>query len=190
MASTRTSSLRTVGFLLLVLGALLLGIGTVLTWVTLRLAAPGLGALDQAYPGVDLWQGKVALACAMILLIGVLALRAGSTDRGRRIVAVVMVVAGFVALGVTGAALLGEATRLEDRAVQDMAATAGIGEDQVHQAADALGLESTNGAGVYLSLAGAVTAAAAAILGLAWATRRTETAEASASAEPPGSPTG
>jgi Tryptophan-associated transmembrane protein (Trp_oprn_chp) len=189
MASSQTSTLRTVGFLLLVLGALLLGIGTVLTWVTLRLAAPGLGGLDQAYPGVDLWQGKVALACAVILLIGVLALRAGSTDRGRRVVAVVMVVAGFVALGVT-AALLGEANRLEDRAVQDMAATAGVGEDQVQQAADALGLESTYGTGVYLSLAGAVTAATAVILGLAWATRRTEPVDASANVEPPGSATG
>jgi hypothetical protein len=186
MSAPRTSPLRTVGFVLLVLGSLLLGVGSVLTWVTLRLAAPGANALDQAYPGLDLWQGKVALACAVILLIGVLVLRAGSSDRGRRIVAVVMIVAGFSAVGVVGAALLGEATRLEDRAVQDMAAAAGVGEAQVQQAANTLGFETTNGVGVYLSLAGAVTASAAAILGLAWATRPVGLGLPPAPMEPPG----
>jgi hypothetical protein len=173
MTGTKTSTLRTVSFLLLGLGALLLGIGTVLTWVTLRLTAPGAGALDQAYPGLDLWQGKVALGCAAILLVGVLVVRAGSTDRGRRTVAVVMIVTGFVAIGVMGAALLGEGSRLHDRAVQDMA-TAGVAEAQVQQAADTLGLESANGVGAYLSSAGAVIATVAAVLGLAWATRRPE----------------
>lgn len=181
MGTPGTSTLRTTSFLILALGALLLGVGTVLTWVSVGIAGSGSAAIET-YPGIDLWQGRVALGCAVVLLIGTLVLRAGSSDRGRRAVAVVMVVAGFVAVGVTGAALLGAASSFEDRAVEDMAAAAGVDEAQVQRIADDLGFDSSNGAGVYLSMAGAIAATAAAVLGLAWATRPSQPDDPSATA--------
>jgi hypothetical protein len=164
--SAHPATFRAGGFVLTVLGALLLGVGSVLVWLTVHLVADTAGVLDQSYPGLDLWEGKVALACAVALVVGALVVRVGSSDRGRRVVAASVIAVGALAVIVALVALLGERTRLQDRAVEDMSAAAGGQLTGVQQVAD-LGVETTGGIGVFLAIAGGVVAAAGGTLGLA-----------------------
>ncbi len=74
--------------------------------------------LDQVYKGVDLTEGLVALGCAVVLLVGTLVFR-GLARAGRTVVAVLMIVAGVVAVGAAGATILTANTRLEGQFIDE-----------------------------------------------------------------------
>jgi hypothetical protein len=171
----------------------LLGFACTRPWVIVGLEGDEGGVLDQRYPGLDLWQGKVALACAVVLLVGVLLIRSRRSARSARTVAIVMVVAGVVAVGVTAFVAVGGPSMLKDQAVDGMvdaaAAATGISHAAAVSQVDALvdvGVDSSAETGVFVAIGGAVIATIGAVLGLAWVNERSRSVGASA---PDGGPT-
>lgn len=175
--ASRPSPLRLAGFLATVVGALLAGVGATLTWVTVGIeVAEG---IDTDTKGVDVWDGQVVLACAVIMLIAVLVTRMTSSDGLRRSFAAVVIGAGFVALAVATAFVLSATTRFDpiedDALVSAIAEAAGVPEDQVRASIDEtleeLGAFTTIGPGPYLAIAGGLAGVVGGVLVLAWANR-------------------
>src|SRR3989337_1721714 len=77
LSTARPSRLRLAGFLTLAAGGAMLGIGAIRTWGSVGLSAEvaPTGAVAGAIPGIDVGEGKLALAAAAVVLIGILALR-------------------------------------------------------------------------------------------------------------------
>lgn len=172
-----SASLRSAAFLCTVISGLLVGVGGLLTWATFGLADESTNPIDQVYKGIDLTEGKVALGCAIVLLVGVMAFR-GLTRPGRTVVAVLMIVAGVVAVGCAGATALTIATRLENQAVDGLVQVAvsnGVDPAEAETAArhqfDAVGLTTSLGMGVWITLAGGFLGFVGGTLSLAYATR-------------------
>ena len=143
--------------------------------MTFGLNDPNAAVLDQVYKGVDLTEGLVALGCAVVLLVGTMVLpRAGAARHGRS-VAVLMIVAGIVAVGSAGATILTAGTRLESQFVDDlMASPRGAVRrrrpDAIRQQLEDM-VETTLGAGIWLTLAGGFLGFVGGTLSLAYAVR-------------------
>jgi hypothetical protein len=169
-----SQGLRSAAFLCTVLAALAVGVGALLTWVTFGLNNPSAHVLDQIYKGVDLTEGLIALGCAVVLLVGTLVLRRLART-GRTVVAVLMLVAGIVAMGAAGATILTANSRLEGQFIDDVGTTGngtpptGAFRQQLEGWA-----ETTLGAGVWLTLAGGFLGFVGGTLSLAYAVRLTE----------------
>jgi hypothetical protein len=73
--AARGLALRVLGFLLGVGGGFLMGLGALSTWATVGFRAPNLAGLDSTIKGVDVWEGLVALACAVLVIVLVMATR-------------------------------------------------------------------------------------------------------------------
>ncbi|MGZ4133038.1 MAG: Trp biosynthesis-associated membrane protein [Actinomycetota bacterium] len=167
------SPLRLASFLLVVLGALLAGIGAVQTWVTVGIANQA--QLDSPTKGTDIWQGRVALACAVILLVGVVVSRMVK-GRARMVVGGVLVAAGVVCTAVAGAFLATASSTysaIDNQQVVDaIAKAAGTSADEVRAKACAtLGCTTTVGKGAWMAVAGGVLGLIGGILVLRWASR-------------------
>jgi hypothetical protein len=104
--------------------------------------------LDQKYVGLDLLEGKVAIVAALVLLIGLMALRGARSRRSEKIIATVMILAGVAGTVFPAALLLSSAHRLSQTP-----------EDDVRL-----------GVGIFLCVAGGIIAVLGGILDLAWAT--------------------
>jgi hypothetical protein len=172
-----SSSLRGAAFLCTVIAGLLVGLGALLTWVTFGLHDPNAGALDQVYKGIDLTEGLIALGCAAVLLVGTMVFR-GLARPGRTAVAVLMIVAGIVAAGSAGATILTAGTRLETQFVDELGtASPGKGpssvDDATRQQLEDM-VETSLGAGIWLTLAGGFLGFVGGTLSLAYATRLSE----------------
>ncbi|MGZ5289632.1 MAG: Trp biosynthesis-associated membrane protein [Actinomycetota bacterium] len=172
-----SGSLRSAAFLCTVIAGLLVGLGALLTWVTFGLNDPNAAVLDQVYKGIDLSEGLVALGCAAVLLVGTMVFR-GLARPGRTAVAVLMIVAGIVAVGSAGATILTAGTRLETQFVDELvAASPGKGssgvDDATRQQLEDM-VETSLGAGIWLTLAGGFLGFVGGTLSLAYATRLTE----------------
>ena len=173
-----SGTLRSAAFLCTVIAGLLVGLGALLTWVTFGLNDPNAAVLDQVYKGIDITEGMVALGCAVVLLIGTMIFR-GLARPGRTVVAVLMIVAGIVAVGSAGATIATVGSRLENQFVDDvMASTTGRGANQSApgaQDAQRKQLEgmvtTTLGAGIWLTLAGGFLGFIGGTLSLAYAVR-------------------
>jgi hypothetical protein len=140
------SPLRLAGFLGTAIGAAMLGIASVMTWVTVSLqSAPQ--AQPGVYKGLDLAQGKICLAMALVLLVGLMALRGARSRKTEKIIATVMIVAALLGLAFAGSAILSGFSSLKTAPG-----------DTVHR-----------GAGMFIAAAGGVIATLGAILDLAWA---------------------
>ena len=139
--SSSSPGLRAAGFLCAALGALLVGVATMLTWVTEATDQPAV--VQTTYKGVDLLDGKVALALAVVVLIAILGSRAGTGPRARRGAAIVVVICSFSLIGLSGAAVVTAPSRFVEPVKV--------------------------GAGPWLALAGGVLVLAGGIMTLAWA---------------------
>jgi hypothetical protein len=160
--------LRTAGFLCAVLGALLAGAATMLIWIqtSIKDLPP---QLIPTYLGIDLPDGLVVLGLAVVIVIAVLVSRTGSAPRGRRGPAVVVIVASFIVIGVSGAAIVTAASRFEPTVVDDiLAIVAPDGATPQQRAAVDAQVETNVGTGPWLALAGGVLALAGGIMTLAW----------------------
>ena len=173
---TKPTPLRLAGFVATALGAVLIAVGSLQTWVTISLAN---GALRAPSPGTDFADGKITLAAGVLLLIGILALRLA--DGGsRRLIAILMLLAALVALGVG----VNDAVRLKSRfepAAVDKIAVAlapqlGLPVDAVRTRvlaqADKL-IHTEAGIGLWLVIAGGVVGLVGGLLDLAWVGRET-----------------
>jgi apolipoprotein N-acyltransferase len=171
------SGLRSAGFIVTVLGALLAGVGAALTWVTVGIET--VDALDTVTKGLDVWDGIVVLVCAVAMLVGVLASRLVSSGSARRGFGALVIAAGFVALSVAGAFVMTATTRFDpvddDRLVAAIAEAAGVPPSEVQASIDEtlgeLGAFTRIGPGPYLAIAGGLAGAIGGVLVLAWASR-------------------
>jgi hypothetical protein len=172
------SSLRLTGFLLTVVGALLLGVGSLLTWVTVGLA--GQSQLDSVTVGVDILDGKLVLACAVILLLCVLATRMATEPTMRTALAAAIVVGGVVAASVAVVFLVTAHGRFDpvsnDDLIQKLAtalqAPVDTVREQLRATLEALGGFTRVGIGPALVIAGGILAGAGGAVTILW-TRRT-----------------
>jgi hypothetical protein len=170
---SRPSPLRLASFVVVVLGAVLAGVGAVQTWVTVGIA--NLPQLDSPTKGTDVWQGRVVLACAVVLLGCVIASR---LVRGgvRTVMGVLVVAAGGVCVAVAGAFIATASSTysaIDDQAlVAAIARATGATADQVRAKACAtLGCTTTVGNGPWLAVVGGALGLVGGILVLAWAAR-------------------
>jgi hypothetical protein len=171
------SSLRLTGFLLTVVGALLLGVGSLLTWVTVGLA--GQSQLDSVTVGTDILDGKVVLACAVILLVCVLATRMATEPGMRTALAAAIVVGGVVAAAVAVVFLLTAHGRFDpvsnDDLIQKLAtalqAPVDTVREQLRVTLEALGGFTRVGIGPAFVIAGGILAGAGGAVTIVW-TRR------------------
>jgi hypothetical protein len=173
--ASRATSVRLTGFLLTASAALVIGVGSVLTWVTVGLA--GQPQLDSPTVGTDIPDGKVTLACAAILLICVLATRAVTEPRMRAALAATIAVAGLVAAVVAGVFLVQAHARFDpvanDDLVRRLAAAleqpVDIVRGQLQQTLEALGGFTRTGVGAAIVVAGGLLGVAGGVLTLRWA---------------------
>jgi len=156
---SRPSGLRFAGFLLAVAGAMLLGVGSIQTWVTVGVR--GATTTDTSIPGTDMADGKITLACAIVVLLAVVAGRLVHDRRARMALASVVIAAGFVGALVAAAFLQ---NGIDRQVVLD---ALGIPSAQWEQ----LGAFREYGLGPWLALSGGVLGFVAGILTLAWAQR-------------------
>jgi hypothetical protein len=164
---------RTLAFALCAGGALLAGIGATLPWTTVGLVADQRGVLDETFHGIDLTAGLVVLVVAIVVLGMLFAMRLVAA-RGRRLLALGLLVAG---LAIVTAALLA-ALSAGDRAVAEMArAAADTGgltkaeaEELIRTNPD-LAVHSDLGIGLWLSAIGGVLVVVGSVANAAWARR-------------------
>jgi hypothetical protein len=163
--------LRTAGFLVTVVGSLLLGVGALLGWISVGVRGIDTGDVTPVDRGVDTPEGVIALALAVIALVAVLVTRIGGTGSARRGAAFLVLAAGWLAVAVVGATLATGPGRAADREVSSFAESVGVEVDELPgDLREAL--EGRAEPGLYLSFIGAMLTGAGGVMTLAWATRR------------------
>lgn len=173
---TKPTPLRLAGFVATALGAVLIAVGSLQTWVTISVAG---GALTAPSPGTDLVDGKVTLAAGVLLLIGILALRLAQGG-SRRLIAILLLLAALVALGVGVSDAVRLKSRFESIAIDKisvaLAPQLGLPVEAVRvkvlAQADKL-IRTQAGIGLWLVIAGGVVGVAGGLLDLAWVGRET-----------------
>lgn len=151
----KPSPLRLAGFLATALGAAMLGIASVLTWITIHDPRDANGVTDRVYKGLDLTQGKVALIAALVLLVGLMALRGAESRTAQKIIAGVMIVAAAAGLIAAVVAMVSSFPDLTNDT-----------QEQVQRSL-----------GVFLAAAGGVVALLGGVLDLMWAAAPVEGTE-------------
>ena len=167
---------RAMAFLVLAAGALLLGLGALLEWVTLSFSdeidPTGLSATPV--PGVDIWEGKVVLGAAgaiLGLLVATRIVRSGGVG-----IAVAITAIALVAAGVAVTAAIVADTRFIagdglDAFAEGLSEDLGVPVSEIRaalerQARDAL--EVQRGIGLWLSAAAGLVAAVGGALTFRW----------------------
>ena len=176
MDTSRPSNLRLAAFTLTAFGALVIGVGSILTWVTVGFA--NLGAISSASRGTDLRDGKITLACAVVTLILVLASRLVS-DTARAVIAGIVVVAGALAAGLAGWFIRSAPTNYppidSDAIVANLAAQYGKAPDEIRATLASqvgqLGGYTHVGAGPWVTLIGGLMVVVGGVLTVRWAAR-------------------
>ena len=199
-STARPSALRLWGFLSLVTGALLAGLGATRDWAVIGFPGDPEGALDVPVRGTDVWEGKVVLAAAVLALAVMLAIRVVRSTQTRRILAFGIAMLGALVLALA----LSIAIRTEARfggsgGLDDVAANladqwnedpAAIRAQLEEQFADQLRVDL--GLGVWVAAAGGILIDVGGALSLAWVRRIAGGSEASAASRrseaPPGGP--
>jgi hypothetical protein len=174
--TSRPSSLRLAGFALTAGGALLMGIGSLLTWVTVGIADQL--AVQTVTPGTDLSGGLITLICAVVVLVLVVMSRF-VTGAMRRFISMVVIAVGAVAAAVAGYFIWAAPTHYspvdDDRLVTALANATGRSIDEVRaalaQVVDTLGGYAHVGPGPWIVLIGGVLVVVGGVLTLQWSAR-------------------
>ena len=178
MDTSRPSNLRLIAFALTAVGALAIGVGSVLTWVSAGFTLPALAGLTSVTKGLDTNEGKIALGCAVAALVLVVVSRVVS-DAARAVLAGVLVVVGASA-AVVGAMFISSASTNyspidSDSIVNRLAVELGHSPDEVRAAlatvSSQLGPYTNVGLGPWIVIAGGIMVAAGGILTVRWAAR-------------------
>lgn len=182
MDTSRPSNLRLAAFGLTALGALAIGVGSILTWVTVGFSDQNLAPLTSATRGTDVRDGKITLACAVATLILVIASRLVS-DTVRAVLAGVVIVAGGLATAVAAMFIRSAPTDYppidSEALVAKIAAYLQKTPDEIRAAlagvATKLGPYTRVGAGPWVVLGGGVMVVVGGILTVRWAARLSAT---------------
>jgi len=200
LSTARPSATRLWGFLCLVAGALLAGLGATRDWAVIGFPSDTKGTLDVPVRGTDVWEGKVVLASAVVTLVVMLAARVVRSTETRRILAFgiatlgALVLALALSVAIRADARFGGAEGLDDVAAnlakqldQDPAAIRSQLEQQFGKQ-----LRVDLGSGVWVAVAGGVLIDIGGALTLAWVRRIAGGSEASGASRrseaPPGGP--
>jgi hypothetical protein len=173
--ASKPTPLRLWGFLLTVGGGVLVAFGALQIWVSA--SATGLPADFIKWKGVDLPEGLIALACGIVLIIGILVLR-GVGAKAKGVVATLLIVAGVLAFGVGGVVALTASNRFADAhtAAQQVASSEHI---SLTQALASVGghLTASVSIGLFATVLGGIIGAVGGVLSLALVTRRSDPAD-------------
>jgi hypothetical protein len=180
LSTARPSRLRVAAFLTTVVGAALVGIGATREWASVGLLQDARHANDVATNGTDVWEGKACLLIAVLALVLMLVTRIAASGGARRVLAVLILVAGIACAAIAVAT----AIRAEDRfgGEHGVDAFAHAIAQQTHQAEDVVraALRETLkgqirvdiGISVWLTAAGGLVLALGGALSLAWVRER------------------
>jgi hypothetical protein len=173
------SPLRLWGFLVTILGGTLLGIGSLLVWAEVAIGTRG-GSFDpEPVKGLDQLDGIIVLGSAIVILLGIPAMRQALTRRGRRAWAIAILVLGLLSTGIALSAALAPDSRLDagvNDALEETALSISAQTDlPVDEVLDRLEEEAettiTVEPGLWVTAAGGVLAAIGGFLGLLWASK-------------------
>lgn len=187
LSTARPTPLRFAGFLATALGGLLLGLGALRDWAVVGFPGDKAGNLDVSVRGLDLWEGKLALAAGMLVLVGMLAMRMVPRVGAKRNLGLGILVLGLAAAAVAAEAWLRSGSRFGGTdAVEKLAHSLvpklnrpfSVILAQI-QAKFANYLRVDVKPGLYLTIAGGLLCVLGGALGVAWAKRQ------GAAAEPP-----
>jgi hypothetical protein len=89
------------GPIITIIGGAAAILGSLLSWAKVSIASPLLKSLSMKVTGTSATEGKITIACGIVLLIGGILILLGGTQSLRRGMAIAAVVAGLVVLGVT-----------------------------------------------------------------------------------------
>ncbi|MEO8292559.1 MAG: hypothetical protein ABI635_05425 [Actinomycetota bacterium] len=95
---SKPTPLRLLGFIFTALGGLLIALGSISDWATVVFL--GQSFQDSGTPGIDLAEGKLALALGVLILVAIVTMRIARTVGARRSIALGICVAAVVALSV------------------------------------------------------------------------------------------
>ena len=147
---------RTSGFVVASVGALLMGVGATVTWITVGIPDE---PAHTAIRGTDLTDGVVVLLCAIVTLAGVVATRIAASRSARRALGAMVAIAGLVAGAIGTAFLVGGKDR------EAVIKALGIPRDLWSQ----FGAFRDLGPGAYLVVIGGLMGIVGGILTMAWA---------------------
>jgi hypothetical protein len=174
--ASRPSPLRLAAFAATALGALLMGIGSVLTWVTIGFEDEI--SIRTVSPGTDVAAGLFSLIAAVVILVLLLVSRAVA-DRVRRIIAIVIVALGVTTTGLAAWFVVSAPDHYspvdDDRLVNTLAQVTHKTVEEVRTALasviDQLGGYTHVSPGPWIAIAGGMLAIAGGVLTLVWARR-------------------
>ena len=180
LSSARPTRPRLLGFLVLVGGSVLAGVGATRLWATIGFVADTEGAADVAVYGTDVWEGKVVLLIAGLALVAMIVMRVTTSGALRRTLGVALVLLGLVCVALPLVAAIRAHDRFGgveglDRMAQILSARLELPEDVIReQLAEQFerDLRVDVGAGLWLSVGGGALIAAGGALGFAWARTR------------------
>jgi hypothetical protein len=169
-SSARPTRLRLAGFIALTVGALLISLGSLMDWATVR-------PFDTPTRGVDLWEGDVTLAIGLVILVVMLAMRV--VGAARRAAVALLLVLGIAAAILAASVVARAHDRFtspdqRDRIARELSAQLGLPYARVRSRLEAafdarfhVSLEM----GIFAVMAGGAMAAVGGGLSLAWVNR-------------------
>lgn len=180
LSAARPTRLRLLGFLVLVAGSVLAGIGATREWATIGFVADVEGAADVSVYGTDVWEGKVVLLIAGVALVVMIVMRIATSGALRRSLGVTLIVVGIVCAALPALAAIRADARFGggdglDRMARALSARLEFPEDVIReQLAEQFerDLRVEIGPGLWLSVAGGLLIVGGGALGLAWARTR------------------
>ena len=151
-------------------GALVAGLGSLTTWVTVGIRDV---PIDSVFRGTDIPDGRIVLASAIAMLGAVLVSRLLRTPAARKAVAAVVIAGGVLCVGMAGAFVVTATSRFEPANSEALADALDVTEAELMAMLDAEGVLGFTevGAGPYLALLGGVLGVLGGVLVLAWASR-------------------
>jgi Tryptophan-associated transmembrane protein (Trp_oprn_chp) len=155
---SRPTALRASGFLLITVGAVILGVGAIVPWLTVGIPNE---SGHSSFRGTELPDGRVVLGCALVVLVAIATIRLVRSRRVRHLIAVVTAAAGLVSV-VVGVTFIDDG---QDRS--SIVAAIGVPRELWER----FGVFRDLGAGPYLALVGGLLCVAGAILTLWWIRR-------------------
>lgn len=180
LSTARPTRLRLLGFLVLVGGSVLAGVGATRLWATIGFVADTEGTADVFVYGTDIWEGKVVLLIAGLALVAMIVMRTTTSGALRRTFGAGTIVLGLVCVALPLLAAIRADARFGgteglDRMARILSARLELPEDVIReQLAEQFerDLRVEIGPGLWLSVGGGVLIAAGGALGLAWARTR------------------
>jgi hypothetical protein len=189
---SRPTPLRLFGFVFTALGGLLIALGSISDWATVVFL--GQTFPDSATPGIDVPEGKLVLTLAVLMLVGIVAMRLARTIGIRRLLAGGICIAAAAAITVAAFDVVRADDRFGgyavDKLAEQLSASSGIPLEQARTRVEAfIGTEGSIdiGLGLWLVLSGGVLGLVGGLLDLAWVgqQRRRAVSEDEVPAPPP-----